>query len=565
MEDHIINRLAVVILALSLFFVGACNYYRPIMTSPSMSTSAKTKEIAAMGEKTFIIRSNQGDYLLKNVQVRLEEEDIVGVLDAVPEDHQVYIKDEKGRYFYDSKTKSVLQEIHIYTPLEATANIGSMVFIPISSISKMEMIEKDKSKSTTNTLLLAGGVTLGVAAVLYVIAINSIRIDLGPTPTTPTQPFEPPGLSCPFVYVYDGNEFVFQGETFGGALFHSIARQDYLPLPVLKASPEIKLKISNERLEAQFTDMADLLLVEHAPGDKILVDPKGPLFLVHDMKKSKEAELNGNREMLDRVFEADNVFCSFNDMEQVSSLNELVVKFDHPGKGKNLALYLNLRDSPWLEHIFEYYLSMYGEESKAFIETMNTKSAEELYQWQEMNLVPLTISVKTPEGWREVTQTRFVGPVMNREIAISLEGLDLSEPTVEVSLKTGFLYWEIDQIALSTVSRIAPESIRILKPSIAIDEEGNDRLPSIYKLDDHFLEQTETGNQVYLTYNFKEFSGAKSYSAFLHTSGYYHSKREIEGPINREFLVKYDKPGGLANFSMDRYKEVYQFQTNTAK
>ena len=137
MEDHIINRLAVVILALSLFFVGACNYYRPIMTSPSMSTSAKTKEIAAMAEKTFIIRSNQGDYLLKNVQVRLEEEDIVGVLDAVPEDHQVYIKDEKGRYSYSSKTQSVLQEIHIYTPLEATDNIGSMVFIPISNIAKI--------------------------------------------------------------------------------------------------------------------------------------------------------------------------------------------------------------------------------------------------------------------------------------------------------------------------------------------------------------------------------------------------------------------------------------------
>jgi hypothetical protein len=563
MEDYIINRIAVVILALGLFFVGACTYYKPITKSSSMSSSAKSNELAAMSQKTFIIRSNQGDFMLKNVQVRLEQEDLAGILDSVPEDHQVYIKDEKGRYSYSSKTQSVLQEIHIYTPLEANANIGSMVFIPISSISKMEMIEKDKSKSSTNTLLLAAGVTLGVAAVVSVIAVSSMNINL--TPTKPTNPNEPPGYSCPFVYVYDGNEFVFQGETFGGALFHSIARQDYLPLPSLKTSSEIQLMISNERLEAQFTDMADLLLVEHAPGDKILVDPNGALFLVHDMQKPSEAELNGNMDMLERLTEADHVFCSFNDKDQSSSLNELIVKFKHPGKDKDLALYLNLRDSPWLEHIFEYYLSMYGEESKAFMETMNTKSAEELYQWQNMNLVPLTISVKTSEGWKEVTKTRFVGPVMNREIAISLEGLDLITPTVEISLKTGFLYWEIDQIALSTVRRIAPESIFHLKPSVAIDQEGNDKLSSIYKLDDQFLEQTETGNRVFLTYNFNEFSGAKSYSAFLHTSGFYHIKREIEGPMNREFLVKYDKPGGLANFSMDRYKEVYQFQTNTAK
>ncbi|MFD2202007.1 hypothetical protein [Shivajiella indica] len=530
-----------------------------------MSSSAKSKEIASMSQKTFIIRSNQGDFLLKNANVILEKEVLVGVLEAVPKDHQVYIKDDKGRYSYDSKTKSVLQEIDIYTPLDPTSTIGSSVSIPISDISKMELIEKDQSKSTTNTLLLAAGVTLGVATIVYVATVSSMNLNLSPTPTTPTNPNEPPGMSCPFVSVYDGTEFVFQGETFGGALFHSVARQDYLPLPSLKPSSEVQLMISNERLEAQFTDMADLILVEHDPGEKILADPNGSLFLVHDLDKAKVAKLNGSKEMLDRIAESDNIYCSFNDLKHDDPLNELIVKFDHPGKGKDLALYLSLRDSPWLEHIFESYMSMYGEESKAFMETMNTKSAEELYQWQEMNLVPLIVSVKTPEGWKEIRQTRFVGPVMNREIAISLEGLDLSGPTVEVSFKTGFLYWEIDRISLASVSRISSDNIHILKPSSAIDEEGKDQLASIYKMDDKFLEQTETGNKVYLTYNFEEFSEGKSYSAVLHTSGYYHSIREIEGPINREFLTKYDKPGGLANFSRDRFKEVYKFQTNASK
>jgi len=564
MEDHHINRLSILCLALGLLFVGACNYYKPVTTSPSMSTSAKSRELASMSQKTFIIRSNQGDFLLKNVNVRLEEEDLVGILASVPEDHQVYINDEKSKYSYNSKTQSVLQELHIYAPLDTDAKIGSMVFIPISNIAKMEMIEKDKAKSTSNTIILATGVTLGALAVVAIIGALAMDFDVDYTPS-PTNPTQPPGMSCPFVSVYDGNDFVLQGETFGGALFHSVARQDYLPLPSMAIRSELQIMISNERLEYQYIDMADLLLVEHAPGDKVLVDPKGPLFIVHDMLKPKEAVMNGREEMLDRITESDYIFCSFNDMVHSSSLNELIVKFDHPGKGKELALYLNLRDSPWLEYIFEQYMSMYGEEYKAFMETMNTKSEEELYLWQEMNLVPLTISVNTREGWKEVTKTRFVGPVMNREIAISLEGMDLNEPIIEVSLKTGFLYWEIDQLALASVSRVSPNSIRVLKPSVAIDEEGKDKLPLIYELDDRFLEQPETGNKVYLTYQFKEFSEIKSYSAILHTSGYYHSRSEAEGPINLKFFSKYDKPGGLANFSMRRYMEVYQFLSNAAK
>ena len=523
MKDHHINRLSMLILVLSLLFTAACNYYKPIPTSPSLSSDAKSKEIASQSQRTFIVRSNQGNFLLKNVNVRLDKEDIIGILESIPEEHQTYIKDEKLTYSYDSKTKPVLQELHIYAPLDPTAKIGSTVTIPISSIARMEIIERDKKRSTTNSIILATGVTLGALALAAIVTSASAANDVAniPIPAPNPNPFNPPGNSCPFVRVNDGNEFVFQGEVFGGALFHSVARQDYLPLPSLSMGQELRIMISNERNEHQYIDLADLLLVEHAAGEKVLVDHNGNLMRVNAIEKPTEAVLNNQKEMLNRISESDNVFCSFNDVDKSSSTNELIVKFDHPGEGKELALYLNLRDSPWLEYIFEQFMSMYGDEFKAFEETMDSKPAEELYLWQEIHQVPLTISVKTTDGWKEVSKTRFVGPVMNREIAISLEGIELKEPVIEVSFKTGFLYWEIDQIALAAVSRISPESIQILKPSVAIDEKGKDKLRLISELDDLFLEQPVPGDKAYLTYQFKEFSGNKTYSAFLHTGGYY--------------------------------------------
>jgi hypothetical protein len=564
MKDHLINRLSMLILVLSLIFIVACNYYKPIPTSPSLSSSAKTKEIASQSQRTFIVRSNQGDFLLKNVNVRLDKEDMTGILESVPEYHQTYIKDEKLRYSYDSKTKPVLQELHIYAPLDPASKIGSTVTIPISSIARMEIIERDKKRSTTNTIILATGVTLGALAVAAIITSASVANDVSKIPIPTPKPIEPEGMSCPFISAYDGEDFIFQGEAFGGALFHSVARQDYLPLPSMSFGPELQLMISNERKEHMYIDVADLLLVEHSAGDKVLVDPNGNLMRAHAMGTPKEAIMNGQKEMLNRISELDNVFCSFNDIDQSSSINELIVKFDHPGEGKELGLYLNLRDSPWLEYIFEKFMSKYGDQFQAFDKEMDTKSAEELYLWQEIHQVPLTISVKTTKGWKEVTKTRFVGPVMNREIAISLEGIELKEPIIEVSFKTGFLYWEIDQIALATVSRISTESIRVLKPSVAIDEKGKDKLRLISELDDQFLEQPVRGNKAYLTYQFKEFSGYKAYSAFLQTGGYYKVHHEFEGPMDQQFFSKYDKPGGLSDFSMRSYLEVSQYTSSPA-
>lgn len=558
MKDHHINQLSMVIVVWSLLFVGACNYYKPIPTSSKYSPSDKTKEIASLNEKTFIIRSNRGDFLLQNPAVLLDQEALTGTLQLVPEENQLYIKDDSKKYAYSSSNPAVLQELHVYTPLDSTAKIGAKVSIPVSGISKMELIQKDKSKSSTNTIILASGVTLGALAVAAVIAAAATAEAIDRS--IPSEP-----SSCPFVSAYDGKEFVFQGESFGGALFPSIARQDYLPLPSIEMGPKVQLLISNERNEHQFIDMADLLLVEHAPNEKVLVDPQGPQFLVHEMKKPKGAILNNKNEMLDRITESDNVYCSFNDMASSSLLNELIVKFDHPAQGKDLALYLNLRDSPWLEYIFEQYMSMYGEDYQAFEKSMEAKSAEELYQWQEMNLVPLTISVKTKGGWKEVSKTRFVGPVTNREIAISFEGIELNEPIVEVSFKTGFLFWEIDQISLASVTKVSPESIQVLKPSIAENETGKDQLGLISELDDKFLEQPETGNKTYLTYQFGEFSKSKAYTAFLHTGGYYKIYRDFTGPRNEKFLSKYEKPGGLAEFSKNRFGEVYQFASSSSK
>ena len=172
MKDHHINRLSKLILILSLLFTASCNYYKPILTSPSLSSSAKSKEIASMSQRAFIIRSNQGDFLLKNVNVKLDEEELIGMLGPIPEEHQTYIKDKSSNFSYDSETKPVLQELHLYVPLDPDVKFGSIVTIPISSIEKMEVIERDKKRSTTNSIIYGVGLLI-LPLVLFFIIFSS--------------------------------------------------------------------------------------------------------------------------------------------------------------------------------------------------------------------------------------------------------------------------------------------------------------------------------------------------------------------------------------------------------
>jgi hypothetical protein len=100
--------------------------------------------------------------------------------------------------------------------------------------------------------------------------------------------------SCPFISAYTNNEFVLQGEIYGGAIYPQLARDDYMPL---RMNPTIdnnlQLKISNELQEQQYTDFADLIVVTHSKNTKVLADEKGNLYGIFD-PKSPIAAWTGN-------------------------------------------------------------------------------------------------------------------------------------------------------------------------------------------------------------------------------------------------------------------------------
>jgi hypothetical protein len=316
--------------------------------------------------------------------------------------------------------------------------------------------------------------------------------------------------------------------------------------------------ISNELKERQYTDMANLLLAEHAPGQQVLSTPGGKLMLVTNAVAPETAILNSSSSMLQMVTELDNTPCAFNDTTAGTPVNRLVMRFDKATKGKKLGLQLSMRNSYWLEYTFQALTKHFGDRYNQWVEQQKQKPGEQIIQWQESQHMPLTISIKNGEGWKEIIKVKTIGPLMNRDLIIPLGELPANSADIEIAFSTGFMFWEVDQVRIAEIEPLPATSIRYLKPSAAVDEAGINIMNTLKEKDSKFLEQPAPGKRAYLTYKVPDFSPKKTYSAFLHSSGYYEPIRDYKGPADLGFLNKMREPGAFTTFSMDEYKRVAQ-------
>lgn len=512
----------------------------------SDSDASKAKSIKDLKDRVFIVQSNKGDFLLTNVKVDIEKEEIEGILANVPALHRVYLNDEKRRFAYSKPEEPVIYEVHLYTNLKEDMEYGDKLVVPISSLYKIEVIERDKGRSTVGTVTTIIGVTVGALAVMAAIVALTKS-------------------SCPYISVFDGENYLLQGETFGGAIYPSLEREDYVPLPMILVGEEIRLQISNELLEKQYTDIADILLVNHGPNDKILISPEGQMFEISRQIQAKHALLNNSINVLPSLLYTDNVACGFDDRHQQHPVNELVVQFDDiPGESQ-LGLILDLRNSYWLDYLFEEFSKNFGKHFTSWREKQKDKPATEMNQWKEDNQIPLSILVKTKQGWQELTKLNTIGPLMNRELLVPLGDLDLDSGDLKIALKTGFLFWELDRLELAEIKPVSDDQRIVLKPVEAIDENGKDVLGPLLQMDRDYLAQLEIGNRAFIKYYFQDFNPQLHYSAFLFTKGYYEPIRDFQGPMNRKFLTKFRNPGEFTKFSLVSYQKLIEYSYAQAR
>ena len=532
---------------LILFLMACQNFYKTV-SAPAVSLEDKEnsiKENLSM-RKYFILQQGGRSYAMSNIEVDQQAQVLSFKLSALPPEHTLYTTPGQQkvakRYKKNQPEKAVLTEVHLFTNMATKLDTLSTVRLPLSNLEKIEVIEHDKGRTSTSYVL--GGIGIGLATVAVALVIVALTKS-----------------SCPFVSVYDGEKYDVQAELFGGAIYPSLERKDYVPLRISPVNGQYTIRITNELQEKQFTNFARLMVVTHNKGEEVLTDAEGNVHAFGRLQAPRLALLNEKKDITAAVEKQDALFCNFDERTE-NHLNTVTLQFEKPAAQKNARLVLELKNSYWFDFLYGEFTQAFGSYYNKWVKQQKKTPVAELEQWSQEQHIPMNISIKTKTGWKPVRSLKTIGPLTNRKVLIPLDLSEIAGDRVELQLTTGFMFWELDAAGID-YSGGSQYQVALLDPAVATDENGVDVRASLLQDDSHYLDQPHPGNIATLHYKWdKALPEGKENTVILFTKGYYEHVRNYTGKPRLSFLKNFRNPGAFAGFSQQQFEQVSRAQAN---
>lgn len=523
--------------------VGCRYYYRVNTKHPYSLHFAQGIDNLRAQNKFFIVHFGDDVFWLKNLTLTNDMTELSGKLDVLPDNRYSYqrtIRHKPNRYL--KKDVSVLHEVHIYAHEYAKSDDLSVI-IPLESIERIDIYDPHTGATVASWALGVMGAIAASIIILYLIAVLLIMMYFIIA-------------SCPFIYVYDGENYVFTGEIFSGAIQPGLERHDYLLLPLLKPeNDEYFVMVSNELQEIQHINLMQLQIIDHPADIAVLADKYGQFHSIADPVAPIQAQTVLGNDILAALTEKDSLFYYFDAAANTTaSMDAIVLSFEKPDEAEEAKLIISARNTMWLEYVLANFHGMFGSRFNSFDRRQGRERPEDIREMMLNQGFPMNVYLEKNGEWVLQDFYEVAGPMAFKDdiLEISLEGIE--SETVNVKLETGLMFWEIDYVAMDFTGNI-PLEITTVPASEAIDEEGNDVSEAIRYDDNLYYVQPEIGNAAILSFPVPELTN-ESRTIILHSKGYYKVIREYTGIADRKTLRTFREPGRMPMFSKELYEDL---------
>ena len=527
--------IALIFILIILNMSVGCSFFKVSTTTGGIG-GITPEQLKIAKEDYVIVHMLNGEvpYRLNHIVFDTEKNEIRGLKEMIALEQQLLKNVSPSGYRYESRLNPRHDEMHLHVKaIQETST--DHVKILLEDISKVEVYNKQ-----TRLLILqyVGGavVLVGVAFIIFALTKSS----------------------CPFIYTLDENEYNFRGEIYGGAIAPNLERDDYMPLPDFNSIDSvIKLKITNELKERQYTDVAELLMVEQADDMEVLMDSYGIPYSLKRPVSPRSAQTDLGNDYLPEIKTHDGVaYQFFDETTENQDFSSIDLSFISTGTTNQMKLVLNLKNTIWLDHTFERFGSLMGDQYDRISLKQDRSPAEQKIQWSKDEGIMLAVKLKTDNGWRTIDYINTVGPLASRSIVVPIEADCQAGDEFIVRLESGFHFWEVDYAAMDFTSNDPLEIIR-LPLLAAVDENNIDLMSAIAHHDGTYLEQPYIGAEAILTFdNHPSIQSQKTTSLFLHTRGYYEYIRDYTGKPNISELKKFKLNGTFARFAKSRFSQI---------
>jgi len=549
------SNLSILLIIAFLNLTVSCSYFKTKNVQTSPATFAEQIRSFKEQQKYVVIHANNSSWHLENLIINEDELTLRGIVRELSGLHRYsksridtiskrynrnktktnkYYDDNRmdnKSYRYNRINSQPLNEVHFNLTNTILPVTGEQIMISFSEIQSISVNDKNTGRS----ILTVFATTVGVIALVFIIVAATKS-------------------SCPFIYIKDGEEYVFIGELYPGVITANLQRDDFIPLPNFNATDnKYILKITNELFEIQYTDLAQLIRIDHPKNIEVLLDKNGNPHTFSSLVSPKYVEIDHMKNNVKPALKKDKNSYLFNsNIESSTNTRNILLEFDNPTKSDNAKLVITAKNSMWLDYVYGKFNEQYGNYYRTFQRDQQKVSLEKCEQWIIDQNIPLSIYLKTTNGWELVDRINTIGPMATRDIVVPINTQNITDDTLLVKLETGFMFWEVDYVGIDFSENI-PLSITHINPTTAFDENNKNVTSLIDKTDKTYLVQPSIGNQVIVTFRTEEMDLKMQQSFFLKNRGFYNYIREYDGVPNFETLQSFNNVGAFTNFSKNEY------------
>lgn len=516
--------------------IGCHNYFK-VNSSPQPSAETITQLNNA--QKTIIVHFNEEKWVL--VDALIKNDTVKGqLLDyQMPPLVKPVNPDRPNRYRISRSINQryLLNEVHLYLD-EYTDLLNNQVSIPVSSIRKVEIYDKDTA-TTVGSYFIG---TLGATAAAFIVVGVIVALTKE---------------SCPFIYTWDGENYHFAGEIYSGSIHQPLERTDYLKLPTYPFQKEYKLKITNEVREIQHTNLLELLVIDHPQNVDILVDKYGKIATLGNPAEPTSATNLAGDNIIDMVSSTDSLLYQSQSTQSDLPLKDgVIMQFPSQGNAKTAKLAIHAKNSIILDYMLGEFHDMFGSAYKGYMKKQKNAPVDQMRQWSLDQGIPLSLYVERNNAWEFVDYYNIAGPMKLKEdvMEVPLNGNE-TDP-LRIKLEFGNFLWEIDGASVDYSPGITVKT-HTISVSSAITEDQKEVAGLLQNDDQKYYTQPTMDNQAVVTFNLPDLTD-QSRTVILHSKGWYEIIRNPVGKPDVEKLKAFRNPGHFNQFINHRMQKMDQ-------
>ena len=433
-----------------------------------------------------------------------------------------------------------VNQVHVYADLfSEDAKAG--IIINLKDITKVDVM---KDAELLNSFIVGTAVVAGTVVGTVVVSALVVAIL----------------CNCPHNYTFDGEQYHYNNTLFTGATSAALERNDFKKLPdYLPESESYQLMIKNEENEIQYTNLLELIAVQHDLNTVVIPSQQGDFFTISNLQMPLSTKNDLGQDLQPLLSYDDEVAYAFDNKSSEDFANVYAV-FDAPKKIKDATLIIKAKNTRWSGFVYDEFSHLFGNKYQKWNSKLNERSTEEVNNYRKKAGIPLAVSIKVGDKWVDVESIDLIGEVFYNTVAVAIDPTFITDKKIEIKLTSGFKFWELDYIALDNSSKENIE-IQYLQPSTATMNGTLDETENLKADDSNYMVHEKNGDSTIVMFKSIKNSKSKSRSLFLRSKGYYVSQRNYQGKPNRTELVKFKQDGEMSRYSKRLYLENEELYT----